>query len=292
MDLSASISQVFLEQNGFQNIKEVDQNGWSPLCYAVLRGDPQIVRSLVADAADPNTKTKKAHPIVGLAAGLSVSAIASFLGHKDCVQVLLDSAADVTLGLNPPMCGAALGVTLLPALASSICLPSSAENSVEAVRELLQQSPTLNLSRTLILAMWHRGGTAEMVGQLVDAKADVNEHLRLPWRSVFGMAFFLHGLHYRWGVRRTTGTRLAYHSVGATPLMFAIIRRQFEGAAALLVAKAQADVPNARNKTALDFAQELGAPQFLMDALEGNLTVCNRMVSSAMTNRFLVSHVV
>ena len=109
VDLSASISQVFLEQNGFQNIKEVDQNGWSPLCYAVLRGDPQIVRSLVADAADPNTKTKKAHPIVGLAAGLSVSAIASFLGHKDCVQILLDSAADVTLGLNPPMCGAALG---------------------------------------------------------------------------------------------------------------------------------------------------------------------------------------
>ena len=102
-----------------------------------------------------------------------------------------------------------------------------------------------------------------MVGQLVDAKADVNEHLRLPWGSVFGMAFFLHGLQYRWGVRRTTGTRLAYHSVGATPLMFAIIRGQFEGAAALLVAKAQADVPNARNKTALDFAQELGAPQFL-----------------------------
>jgi len=306
-DLFGSISEVFLAQNGFQNIKEVDQNGWSPLCYAVLRGDPHIVRSLVADAADPNAKTKKNHPIIGLAAGLSVSAIGAFFGHKDCLQALLESAADVTLGLNPPMCGAALGnhpecIQMLCQFGDSpsrtgfidvsAIVQASAHNSVEAVRELLRQRPTLNLSRTLSFAMWNRGVTAEMVGQLVDAKADVNEQLRLPWRSVFGMAFFLHGLLYRWGVRRTTGTRIAYHSVGATPLMFAIIRGQFEGAAALLVAKAQVDVPNARNKTALDLAQELGVPQFLMDALEGNLTVCSRMVSSAMTNRFLVSHVV
>lgn len=137
VDLFGSISDVFLAQNGFRNIKEVDQNGWSPLCYAVLRGDPHIVRSLVAHSADPNTTTKKNHPIVGLAAGLSVSATGAFFGHKDCLQVLLESAADVTLGLNPPMCGVALPlvttqsvsrcfvnlVTLLPVLASSICLP-------------------------------------------------------------------------------------------------------------------------------------------------------------------------
>ena len=78
VDLFGSISDVFLAQNGFRNIREVDQNGWSPLCCAVLRGDPHIVRSLVAHAADPNTTTKKNHPIVGLAAGLSVSAIGAF----------------------------------------------------------------------------------------------------------------------------------------------------------------------------------------------------------------------
>ena len=197
--------------------------------------------------------------------------------HPECIQMLCQ------FGDSPSRAGF---------IDLSAIVQASAENSVEAVRELLQQRPMLNLSRTLNFAMWHRGATAEMVGQLVDAKADVNEQLRLPLRSMFGMAFFLHGLLYRWGVRRTTGTRIAYHSVGATPLMFAIIRGHFEGAAALLVAKAQVDVPNARKKTALDFAQELGAPQFLMNALEGDLTVCNRMVSSAMANRFLVSHVV
>ena len=68
--------------------------------------------------------------------------------------------------------------------------------------------------------------------------------------------------------------------------MQAIITGQYEGAAALLVAKAEVDVLNGRKTTALDLATEIGVPQFLMKALQGDLADCERMVASALSNRY------
>ncbi len=68
--------------------------------------------------------------------------------------------------------------------------------------------------------------------------------------------------------------------------MQAVITGQYEGAAALLVAKAEVDVLNGRKTTALDLAKEIGVPQFLMKGLQGDLTDCERMAASALSNRY------
>lgn len=262
MPLSQGRVETFLQQNGFRKIMEVDQSGWSPLCYAVLRGDPQIVESLLAAHADPNDQTKRGHALIGLAAGLSVTAIASYFGHTGTVEV--------AAGLNPPMCGAALGnapecIRLLctagdsPERAGFTDMSSlhqaAAFGSAEAIRELLKHRNQSSLSRTLFMAASFSGGTVDIVDQLVEARADVNEQTCLPWHSIFGLAFSALSIQHRFGARRMA-TRLGYHSAGATPLMQAIITGQYEGAAALLVAKAEVDVLNGRKTTALDLAKK------------------------------------
>ena len=57
----------------------------------------------------------------------------------------------------------------------------------------------LNLSKCLHMAVCFQGGTAEMVQQLVDAKADVNEQLRQPTFSFFGVALQFHSCKFRFG---------------------------------------------------------------------------------------------
>ena len=119
--------------------------------------------------------------------------------------------------------------------------------------------------------------------ELVKAKADVNET-----RNGFEMAWSFLNFRYACG-RRTPAARVGHLSFGATPLMFAIAAGQYEGAAALIVARANLDAMNYRKQTALDLAREFGAPQFLLDALENNPAACRRMVRSALTNRYLVN---
>ncbi len=159
--------ETFLQQNGFRKIMEVDQSGWSPLCYAVLRGDPQIVQNLLAARADPNDRTKRGHALIGLTAGISVTAIASYFGHTGTVEVLLSARAEIAAGLNPPMCGAALGNT--PECIRLLCEAgdspervgftdmssldqAAAFGSAEAARELLKHRNQSSLSRTLFMA--------------------------------------------------------------------------------------------------------------------------------------------
>ena len=117
---------------------------------------------------------------------------------------------------------------------------------------------------------------------LVNAKADVND-TRNSLEMVWPFLNFL----YMCG-RRTPAARVGRMSFGATPLMFAIAAGQYEGAAAIIVARANLDAVNYRKQTALDLAREFGAPQFSVDALENNPTACRRMVTSALTNRYLV----
>eukprot|EP00434_Breviolum_minutum_P035242 symbB.v1.2.031189.t1/scaffold3578.1/size55188/2 len=284
MPRSQGSVETFLQQNGFRKITEVDQSGWSPLCYAVLQGDPQLVQSLLAARADPNEQTKRDHALIGLKSPLSVTAIASYFGHTGTVEVLLSARAELAAGLNPPMCGAALGnapecIRLLCAAGDSPERAGFTDMSslhqaalfgaAEAVRELLKHRNQSSLSRTLFMAATSSGGTVDIVQQLVEARADVNEQTWLPWYSIVGLAFSGLSIKYRFGARRMA-TRLGYHSAGATPLMQAIITGQYEGAAALLVAKAEVDVLNGRKTTALDLATEIGVPQFLMKALQGD----------------------
>ena len=47
-------------QNGFQNPFDYDSAGWSPMCYACMKGDVSLVAALLKQRVDPNEKIKKA----------------------------------------------------------------------------------------------------------------------------------------------------------------------------------------------------------------------------------------
>ncbi|CAE7818593.1 btbd11b [Symbiodinium sp. CCMP2592] len=49
----------FLHQNGFQHLNECDAAGWTPICYAAVKGDPTIVQALLDARANPNDTTRK-----------------------------------------------------------------------------------------------------------------------------------------------------------------------------------------------------------------------------------------
>ena len=109
---------------------------------------------------------------------------------------MISARAKLDDGYNPPLFAAAMGkqaecVRMLcqaraslqaTALGGIPCLPVAAmTGGVEVIWELLAQSHTMSLSNALSLAMYYQGGTAEMVSQLVEARADVNEKVHLPW---------------------------------------------------------------------------------------------------------------
>lgn len=51
----------FLHQNGFLNVTDRDRWGFSPLCYAVTKGSPELVKAMLAKKANPNDRISKAN---------------------------------------------------------------------------------------------------------------------------------------------------------------------------------------------------------------------------------------
>ena len=88
----------FLYENGFNHINEVDGVGWSPFCYAALRGDPVLIKSFLANKANPNETTKKMHHRLGLVAGMSVLSFCSWWHHNEAAQLLIDAKAKLDNG--------------------------------------------------------------------------------------------------------------------------------------------------------------------------------------------------
>eukprot|EP00439_Symbiodinium_sp_Y106_P044919 s3521_g5.t1 len=157
--------------------------------------------------------------------------------------------------------------------------------ALEGLEELvLHAGPdwhTIDFSRPLYAAASIRGASAEMVQRLLELRADANANtgLNVPGRILFSAKSFQH----RFG-RRTLGSRWAYHRGHQTPLMAAVMSRQYEGAAALIAAGARLDLRNSRNWTATDFASGQSVPEFLMQAFEGQLEGCQRVAALALAN--------
>ena len=68
--------------------------------------------------------------------------------------------------------------------------------------------------------------------------------------------------------------------------MAAVKSGEFEGAAALVAAKARLDLTNYRGQTAADFAKENPVPAFILQALQGDPAECERISSLALADSF------
>ena len=294
----------FLFQNGFASVRQRDRAGWSPLHYASLRGDPTLIQGLLDQRADPNCKTRRDQPRVGIPPLTSAVSICLLYKHNKAARLLIEAGAAVNGSgqIRPPMtCAAdannAEGVRLL---CESGCSPHArnlfgisafesacACGSMAAMEELLSQSQSgfggrsFDMSDALFCAMLHRGGTAELVQWLVSKGANVNKS-RSVWKHsvAFGILTTLKSLQHTYGTASAC-TKSLHHVPEATPLMLAVNTSQYAGAAALVAAGARLDIRNLRGWSAADFAKGQSMPGFLMQALEGNPTECLRVSAIA-----------
>ncbi|CAE7728728.1 kidins220b [Symbiodinium sp. CCMP2456] len=289
----------FLFQNGFSAVGGVDRQGWSPLHYGALAGDPVLLRSLLEHSAHLDRLTKKPQPQAGVPPRTSALSICLMFKHNEAARILLAAKAQVGSGIQPPISLAAMannpkGIRIL---CEAGCKPDMKDilgfsafdaacgaGSLEAMQELLTQAEyRIDLSRSFFASMSNRGGKAELVELLITLRADMNTPFKQRLLSIHGILFAVKSLQYRLG-RHTILTRLAHHGHGATPLMFAVMTGQYEGAAALLAAGASSDARNARNRTVADFAREQSLPFFLREALEGRTEEARELVAVAIAS--------
>jgi len=278
-------AERFLFQNGFHSFHEVDEAGWSPLCYACLSGDVKVVQALLDRRADPDTETTKPQVLVNLTAWNPVTSICAYFHQNAALRLLLDSKAKVDSGWNPPISAAATtdnaeGIRVLceagtsPTAKNSFGLSplevAAGAGAVACLDELVSRiQDEVDTSRALHFAMWYRGGE-EVLSRLISVRADLDGRLKTPAASLLGISCASLSLQHRLG-RITTSTRIAYHSYDSTPLMLGTLSGQYAGVLALVKMGARLDLQNSRSRTASDLALEVGAPDSLQRALLDNL---------------------
>ncbi|CAK8988943.1 Ankyrin repeat [Durusdinium trenchii] len=161
----------------------------------------------------------------------------------------------------------------------------AASAMLEIVR--LAKAEQLDFSGALwcALALKAEGGTASIVGWLLEHRADVNQS-RNPWHSsLYGALACTKALQHRFG-QQSKATRQFYHMWGATPLVMAMLESQYEGAATLIAAGAKLELCNSRGWSAADFIREQSVPDFLLQALAGNLEECKRVSTVAQSRGY------
>lgn len=295
-DGCATILDRFLHQNGFKNALEYDSAGWSPLCYACMNGTPLVIKMLLEQKANPNSKTKKARAEVNTDKHSPVLAICARFKNHEAMKLLIEAGATV----NSKAVHSPLGVACLANDAEGVKLlcdagadpharnpfgdhslnMAAAAGSLDAIDTLLKNFPDLDMSRALHSAVILQGGSSAVVSCLVDHKADVDAPYVPSGNSILAMVNRVKGLQYKYG-RHTMMRRFAYHSSGATPLLLAIICGNYEAAARLLYEGASADQRNARGVSPAELAEELGGmPDYLLEALGGEMMKCSSIVTA------------
>ncbi|CAK9094140.1 Ankyrin repeat domain-containing protein 17 (Gene trap ankyrin repeat protein) (Serologically defined breast cancer antigen NY-BR-16) [Durusdinium trenchii] len=286
------VLERFMYQNGFQNPFDYDSAGWSPMCYACMKGDVSLVAALLKQRVDPNEKIKKARAEINLDKGCSLIHICARFRNHEAMQVLFAANAAVNVqGIPHSPVGVAamendpIGIRLLCSVSADprkksllgdhalhMAIAAGAEDATEA---LLSEADSFDLSRTLHTAAGCQG-TAVLVRRLIEAGADVDEPYLTS--NLIRMLLAVKGLQYTWG-RDTIMRRVSYHSRRATPLMIAILCGNFEVASCLLVQGANVNLRNARGKSAKDLANELRAPDYLLQAMGGAIEKCISIAS-------------
>ncbi|CAE7354754.1 anks1b [Symbiodinium microadriaticum] len=288
----------FMHQNGFRSVREVDGAGWTPIHYAALSGNAELVVGLLQQRAALDRRTSKGEPKLGVPPLVSALELALAYRQHDSTRALIEARAQLRGALYPAMQIAALadnpeGIRMLcaagadpvgrnlfgfTALDSAFILAG-----VAAREELLRQMDfeASLLSCVLLTAMLYRGGTAEAVQRLVGLRADIDFQFSAPAVSPFGAVLAIMSLQHRLG-RVTAQTEQFYHYRGMTPLMAAVFSSQYEGAAALIAAGAKLELRNCRGFSAADFAKRRSLPDFLEQGLLGDRLACQRVTTLAL----------
>ena len=98
----------FLHQNGLRSVGKADSAGWWPLHYAALSGNLEVLRGLLGQRADPNRRTSKDEPTLGLPPWISAVELAVAFKHHEATGLLLAARANLE-GAFAPVAQSPLG---------------------------------------------------------------------------------------------------------------------------------------------------------------------------------------
>ena len=273
----------FLHQNGFRSPLERDSAGWSPICFAVVKGSADLVQSLLARGADPNDAISKPKKELAMPKYFSLLSLAVVYHNQDVLMTLLSARADVhardarqaTAIMWAAVANDASGIRCLcqaGADPSDSCHPgintlqaACSFASLDSMAELRSQAPSLSLKFCLHYALMFQGGFSEPISFLIQARADVNEQFEAEGK-MWWLVMKLQRIRHTFNPSRLT--LLSYHHAGATPLMFSILSGCFGVVPLLLAAGARLDIRNSRKQTATDLAQAVRAPSALLEKLQ------------------------
>jgi ankyrin repeat protein len=216
------------------DVNALQDDGSSPLLWAVYRADGELVDELLRRGADPDRRN---------VLGASPLAEAVKLGDAALVKRLLEAGADPGQGNEDNQTPLMLAARVGAADVAELLLKAGAK--VDA-REQLRGQTAL---------MWAAGsGSAEVVALLLRHKADVEA------RSAVN----------DWGNQITSEPRAQYRPAGGlTPLLYAVREGCLECTRLLLEAGADIDRPTPEGITPLMTAIDnlhFGLAQYLLDA--------------------------
>ena len=229
----------FMHQNGFGSVKQIDEAGWSPLCYAAIKGSSAVVSQLLRRRADANDCTRRSTIQAQIPKKMTALALSACFRSNEVMKTLLAARAAVNARDGRKQTALhwacvsdnAEGVQILvDAGADARCLSiagasafqiACSAGALEAIGEMLLRFPTQDLQYSLHFAFLLGGGSGHLVRTLVDAKADVNERLDLFQRKylVLWTLCKAASMSHKYGAS-TRLQELAFHQGQATPLMF------------------------------------------------------------------------
>lgn len=283
-DPAAFAAASFLHQNGFHSVDERSPEGWTPICYAAVDGNPLLLSELLEMRADVNDQVWESEALFHFAPKTPLLHICAALSHHEALDVLIAAGAEVgavdgygataltwAAASNSVQCievlsAAGAELTAVNMLGYSPFLAASAFGALPAMKKLMPTTTQQEIDMALHVAILHGGGSPEVILELVQAEADINRQLSTPLLSPLGVLFACLSMRHRW--KQSTLSCYAYHHYGATPLMCSVITSSFDAVAVLLAAGALVDVQNTRGCTAMDLALEIGAPDQIVEALE------------------------
>ena len=286
---TSDIVGSFLLQNGFETVHDRDKEGWSPLCYAAMNGEPELIEGLLLKLADPNDSTHKQDQTgMMLPKGTPVVSLCATFTNNEALKVLLRARADPNkrdgMSRSTPLFYTAYGdnveaIDILmefgadphlkhQAFADIALDVASALGSRRVVEKLLQITPPS--PHLLHFAVMVDGGHPRLVQTLIDSKVNINEEYAPAGPSAWRMKLLYHfftAKHIICGA--SIFSSISYHHRGATPLMLSFLSGHFAAAEVLLDAGARLHLQNSRGRTALDFAMGNCAPASLLQRMQG-----------------------
>lgn len=292
----------FMEENAFHSLND-REFGWSPICFATLRNDVEVVSEMLRLRANVNDKVTKHYSHFHIEKGMSLLHIAAQFGCNATLKFLLNENAMLktrdSLGCTPlHRAGIGNNPEGVQILLKAGCNPHQLEKmtcsnalfvtcawgNLQAAEALMRNVPDLDKSMSLHVAGIGNGG-AEIMAALLLGGADINEPFIQPWHV--GIKFQVAAK-----ILNLTRSRFAYtvsNLAHCTPLICALLMESFDCAALLIAAGADPTIPNKNGRRALEVAQEMSAPETILQGLQGNVQACSSLVSEESARRLWIS---